>query len=224
MEAHEEILSKIIRENMREAQEKLDVGVYHASLLPTCLLRQYNLYLERTEISDKQAGIFKIGKLFHSWLQQTLQNMNGNGILIKAVEVEQIAVFHVDDDFIRLHCRADAIININNEDFILEIKTIMPHNDRLLPEQPLKHHVKQLQTYLNIFGIERGMIVYFEKKSMQHKIFTIKRDKQAFAEIVERMMRLHECLIHKIPPIPDPQDKWECKYCEFQEKCRVKSE
>jgi len=74
-------------------------------------------------------------------------------------------------------------------------------------QEPLQHHVLQVQLYMWLCDVKHGELWYFTHDSF--KSFSI--DMPASDENV-----IHEILYRSIPRWPE----WECKYCECRQICR----
>jgi len=205
-----EVLEEALKKALKREVEKPTVGTYYPSLLPSCLLRQYWIYLEGYAISLEKSGVFKIGELFHGFMTNALKSCD---LVVEDVEKPVVLAVRHDDSWIRISGRVDAVLNVNGERLILEVKSIAK-----LPDEPLKHHLMQVQPYLLALNVRRGLIVYFEKRNLSWRIFEVPFDPKLMDALVERAKTLHEHLLSKTPP--KPSRSWECKYCELREKCR----
>jgi len=74
-------------------------------------------------------------------------------------------------------------------------------------QEPLQHHVLQVQLYMWLCDVKHGELWYFTHDSF--KSFSM--DIPASDENVK-----HEILYRSTPRWPE----WECKYCEFRQLCR----
>lgn len=97
-------------------------------------------------------------------------------------------------------------------DHIVEIKTC-----NKLPDEPLPHHVMQLNGYLGLLGFRKGYIVYICKRDGNVRIFQVGFNQRLFDRLVERARQLHEHLKSDTPPPPEPS--FLCQYCEWKWKC-----
>ncbi|MEM1601677.1 MAG: CRISPR-associated protein Cas4 [Candidatus Bathyarchaeia archaeon] len=204
-----EFLGNVLKSALRTEYEKPRVGWYYPSLLPSCLRRQFLIYKRGLTISEEKAGIFRLGELIHSYLAGVLRQSD---LAVKASEAQFIIVILMDGEFIRISGRADMLIELNNEIYVVEVKSI-----KRLPQEPLKHHVMQLQAYLAAFGA-KGLLVYLEKNALQHKIFQVDFNNEEFRRLVDRAKRLHEALVKDAEPGGDAET-WECLFCEFKNEC-----
>ena len=206
----EEALSEAIKAALSREEDRLRVGFYRPSLLPSCLKRQFLIYKRGLSVSEEKAGLFEIGRMFHEFLSRAFKD---KGLTIKAVEAPFIIVSLCGDELIRINGRADLIISLNGEDYIIEVKSI-----RSLPNEPFKHHVQQLQLYLDGYGINRGFLIYLEKTFLRNRIFPINFNLEEFKRLLNRAAKLHECLINDVEPQIDAEP-WECRFCEFKNEC-----
>jgi CRISPR/Cas system-associated exonuclease Cas4 (RecB family) len=225
-----EALASAIKAALRyEADaEKPTMGIYRPSLLPLCLRRQWLIYKRGLPVSEEKAGIFRIGELFHGFLSQAFRS---SGLNVRAEEAPFVIVLLEEEPKPelepgpglelglgpRISGRADLILGIDGEAYIIEAKSI-----RRLPKEPLRHHVAQLQLYLAGLGLKRGFLVYLDKEALRHAIFPIEYNASLLKGILERARRLHEALLSDRSPEPDGEP-WECRYCEFRGECEGKT-
>ncbi len=116
--------------------------------------------------------------------------------------------------------RADAILCINNENYVLDIKSMNSMVFRNLTE-PKEENVYQIQLYLHYFNIKKGILLYIDKDQQNIKEFIINCDEN----LVKNLLNDFDELKKKIESntIPDrfvgyPQN-WQCQYCQFREVC-----
>ena len=219
-----EALASAIKAALRyEANaEKPTMGIYRPSLLPLCLRRQWLIYKKGLPVSEEKAGIFRIGELFHGFLSRAFRS---SGLDVRAEEAPFMIVLLSEGKEpklglgpgLRISGRADLILAIDGEAYVIEAKSI-----RRLPSEPLRHHVAQLQLYLAGLGLKRGFLVYLDKEALRHAIFPIEYDASLLRGILERARRLHEALLSDRSPEPDGEP-WECGYCEFRGECEGKT-
>jgi CRISPR/Cas system-associated exonuclease Cas4 (RecB family) len=208
--------------------EKPTMGIYRPSLLPSCLRRQWLIYKKGLPVSEEKAGIFRIGELFHGFLSRAFRS---SGLNVRAEEAPFMILLLSEageeepkpkpkpklGPGLRISGRADLILAIDGEAYVIEAKSI-----RRLPSEPLRHHVAQLQLYLAGLGLKRGFLVYLDKEALRHAIFPIEYDASLLRGILERARRLHEALLSDRSPEPDGEP-WECGYCEFRGECEGKT-
>ena len=191
--------------------KKPTIGVYYPSLLPSCLLRQYLIYMEGYTVDLEKSGVFKIGELFHGFLTNALKS---GEVVVEELEKPIVLAVKHEGSWIRISGRIDAVLNVNGEKFVLEVKSIAR-----LPEEPLEHHVMQIQPYMLALNASKGLIVYLEKSRLSWRIFETQLEAKLMDRLLDRVKALHEHLLSKKPP--KPRSSWECKYCEFKERCKT---
>ncbi len=121
------------------------------------------------------------------------------------------------------HGRADAIISLGGENFVVEIKSVHPYQFDQAVAGPRRDHYLQLQLYLHYFDLQRGILLMENKANQELKEFLVERDEKVIRETLDRFRNLHRLIFGegRLPPIPDKSD-WEydqCRYCPFREFC-----
>jgi len=118
--------------------------------------------------------------------------------------------------------RADAIISIDNELFVVDFKSMNSLVFKGL-EQPKEDNVNQLQLYLHFFKIPKGILLYINKDTLELKEFLINYNpaiaKKLLSELTELKIKIDK---NTIPTRLDswPSD-WQCQYCQFKEICKL---
>jgi CRISPR-associated protein Cas4 len=210
----EEVLKCIdeaINNSLKSEVEKPSIGVYRPSLLSACMLRQWYIYTRGLAISEEKAGIFKIGELFHSFLENALKTSR---IEVLAVEAPIQILVPLQPTPLWINGKADVLVEVGNEKYVVEFKSI-----RCLPRQALRHHVEQLNLYLAALNCQNGFIIYLEKSALKHRVFPVKFEQTIFNGLLERAQRLHKALMAGEKPKPDAEP-WECRFCEFKNECK----
>lgn len=118
--------------------------------------------------------------------------------------------------------RADAIISIDNELFVVDFKSMNSLVFKGL-EQPKEDNVNQIQLYLHFFKIPKGILLYINKDTLELKDFLINYNpaiaKKLLSELTELKIKIDK---NTIPTRLDswPSD-WQCQYCQFKEICKL---
>lgn len=118
--------------------------------------------------------------------------------------------------------RADAILCINNENYILDIKSMNSMVFRNLTE-PKEENVYQLQLYLHFFKISKGILLYIDKDQQNIKEFLINYDEKLAHSLLKEFEGLKEKIDSNIIPakLSDCDKNWQCRYCRFKETCSM---
>jgi len=116
--------------------------------------------------------------------------------------------------------RADAIITLNNELYVVDFKSMNSMLFRKLQE-PKAENVNQIQLYMHYFQIPKGILLYMSKDTSELKDFPI----QYNAGLVQGLLTGLEILDKKIKAnivpeqMPDYPRNWQCTYCQFSDIC-----
>jgi len=118
--------------------------------------------------------------------------------------------------------RADAILCMNNENYVLDIKSINSMIFRNLRE-PKEDNVYQIQLYLHYFGIKKGILLYVDKDRQDIKEFFIDYDEALCKSLLYKFYALKDQVeTNAIPARLEgyPRD-WQCQYCQFKDICKM---
>lgn len=119
------------------------------------------------------------------------------------------------------HGRADAIVSLNGDNYVVEIKSTSPYGFKSMDEPKRSWH-RQLQLYLHHFDIDQGIILAECKGTQKLKEFIIDRDDEMVESIISQFKELKGKIEEgKIPEKPE-KDGWEydkCKYCRYKLVC-----
>ena len=119
-----------------------------------------------------------------------------------------------------IHGRADAIVNIDEKPYVVELKSINSYGFKKL-EAPKKEHICQLQLYLHYFKIPQGVLVYENKDNQDLKEFKLEYDEKFAKQLVEDFHILKHMIENNIvPPKSTNLEGWECEYCDYAEECK----
>lgn len=117
-----------------------------------------------------------------------------------------------------LHGRSDIILSINNEDYIIEMKTI--NNEGFAKLKTAKpEHETQIQVYLNLLNINRGSVLYENKNTQEILAFAQKKDSKKWKQIVDRCNYIIG--LKELPKIEDIKHMPWCKCKDFDGKREV---
>jgi len=116
--------------------------------------------------------------------------------------------------------RADAILCMNNENYVLDIKSINSSIFKNLT-QPKEENVYQLQLYLHYFNIKKGILLYIDKDQQDIKEFLLNYDEKLVQSLLKDFETLKGKVDSNIIPqrLPDYPGNWQCRYCRFKEIC-----
>lgn len=118
--------------------------------------------------------------------------------------------------------RADAILCVNNENYVLDIKSMNSMIFRNLA-QPKEENVYQIQLYLHYFNIKKGILLYIDKDQQEIKEFFVEYDEVLAKSLLDKFYGLKaEIEANKIPArLQDYPRNWQCNYCQFKDICKI---
>jgi len=137
-----------------------------------------------------ESAYFKmaLGDSSHVKIQQIISDLKN----VKMLEYEKEKTI----DFVGLifNYRVDGIIEINNEKYILEIKTIYGAGFKYIENEPKKEHLLQMYLYMNFEKIRKGILLYVGRDNgfMVEYIYDINQMKDIENETRNKIKELKE--------------------------------
>jgi len=118
--------------------------------------------------------------------------------------------------------RADAIVTIDNELYVVDFKSMNSMIFKGLTE-PKEDNVNQIQLYLHFFKIPKGILLYVNKDTLELKEFLIHYDPSLAKRLLKELEILKTKIDQNIVPerLPDYPDNWQCQYCQFKQICQI---
>lgn len=116
--------------------------------------------------------------------------------------------------------RADAIVTLNNELYVVDFKSINSLIFKSL-NRPKEENVNQLQLYLYFFEIPKGILLYVSKDTLELKEFLIEYNPVIAQKLLKELAELKIKIDLNIVPARIagwPEDR-QCQYCQFKEIC-----
>ncbi len=118
--------------------------------------------------------------------------------------------------------RADAIVTLNNELYVVDFKSMNSMVFKGLT-QPKEDNVNQIQLYLHFFKIPKGIILYVNKDTLELKEFLVEYDSARAKKLLSELAELKTKIDSNVVPlrISGYPDDWQCQYCQFREICQM---
>lgn len=118
--------------------------------------------------------------------------------------------------------RADAIVGINNELYVLDIKSMNSLVFKNLQEAK-EDNLNQLQLYLHFFKIKKGILLYVNKDTQELKEFIVAYNSQISEKLLDELKKIKLKIDSNIIPsrVPVYPNGWQCQYCQFREICSM---
>lgn len=118
--------------------------------------------------------------------------------------------------------RADAIISINNDLYVVDFKSMNSMIFKSLVE-PKEEHVNQIQLYLHYFKVLKGILLYVNKDTLELKEFLVEYNTELVQNLLKGLATLKTKIEADMVPqrLSDFPQNWQCKYCQFKEICSL---
>ena len=118
--------------------------------------------------------------------------------------------------------RADAIITLDNELYVVDFKSMNSYKFKDL-KAPLDDNVNQIQLYLHFFKIPRGILLYVDKNTLALKEFLVNYNPKMVHSLLKSLEDLKEKIDTNVIPtrLPDYPNNMQCRYCAFREICSL---
>ncbi len=207
------MLKEIIDQFYRESHKDFPQTHFYVSDAGKCPRYIFFKFKQapRRDYKPRILRLFDHGDAIHRMITKALSDQ---GIL----RGEEVTV--PSPDFIS--GRADAIIKIGNERYVVDIKSMNSHIFRKLKE-PRKTYRYQLQLYLHFLEIKRGILLYVNKNTQALKERYIEYDPELCENLLDSFKDLKKKIEKDI--VPPRLDHWpsnkQCRYCRFKEVCSM---
>jgi len=190
----------------QKSRDKTHFYITDAGKCPRAVYFQFK-NAPKKQMDARILRVFDHGDYTHLRIISTLFSLG----LVKATEIE------IPNNEI-IHGRADAILNIEKEPHVAEIKSINSVSFNRL-ECPEQDHYKQIQLYLHFFNIKKGILIYENKNSQELKEFIVNYDEKLAKELLEKFNLLKIDIDKNIIPSAKGIEEWRCNYCVYKEEC-----
>ncbi len=170
-----------------------------------------NISGEKTD--PRLLRIFEHGELLHRNIFNILYRLKiGVTTEVKIPEQELISG------------RADAILSLNGENYVLDIKSINSMAFRKLTA-PKEENVYQIQLYLHYFKIKKGILLYIDKDRQEIKEFIVNYNINLVEQLLIGFEQLRKKIRENMLPVAlfDYPKNWQCSYCQYKQICSIAS-
>jgi len=116
--------------------------------------------------------------------------------------------------------RADAILCVDNQNYVLDIKSINSMMFKKLTT-PKEENVYQIQLYMHYFKINKAILLYIDKDQQEIKEFIVQYDQVLVEGLLKAFCDLKAKIEGNVVPVvlADYPSNWQCSYCQFKEIC-----
>ncbi len=205
------MLKKLIKfyyENSQEFERQPHLYVTDIARCPRAVYFSFKTD-ERIPFDDVMSRVFDRGSETHKNLLSVLYEL---GVL------EDSEVRIPENNLVS--GRVDGILKIDNERYLLEIKTIKDFGFQKLIEQgPIKAHIDQIQLYLYFLKLKKGFLLYENKDNQILKEYSVSLSLPYAEKLIFKLKRLKFLIDNDILP-EKTKETWQCKNCPFREICK----
>jgi CRISPR-associated exonuclease Cas4 len=198
----DKIFEKKISEFQSHTREKDEI--YVTDLVQCPLKYHFSKNYRELELQTIFEPQIILGDLVHLGFHEIIRKIFGNETVIMT-EVELKNIIEYEGITYTIKGRADNIIKTQDgETFIIEVKSAK--SSLGIPHQ---HHIQQLQIYLWMTGIKKGILVYFTNDKITEYFLETKYNNSYIQNMIRQLIEMN----------PAPKYDWECDYCPFIKIC-----
>jgi len=214
-----EIIDQAVKNFVERKLREREINVMYPSELFFCMRRNYYLYKNPKPFDEKILKIFESSMMVHNWVRNVLLKAYQDKLIDEFKDEERVSWREGE---VEIRGRFDDMIyfRLENEPILIEVKTVR-NIDGI--EEAKDHHKAQLNFYLKCLSLERGFILYIDRRDLRSKLFEVRFDEKLFEELVRRAIKLYEHLKANKVPLPEAKtsrDKmWQCAYCPYSDLC-----
>ena len=199
------LVEKILKKKLEDylSHQKEENTLYVTDLVRCPLKNYYEKEYKELAMSEVFTPSAILGDFVHAGLEDFIRNNFPNA----QTEVELEKEIPVNNKQVKIKGRVDAIAEIEGEKTVIEIKTARA--DKGLPHE---HHKTQLQIYLWLTGIRKGLLIYITPDRITEYPVNEPLDDSVIIRLAEETLNMNRA----------PRYSWECKYCVFASLCPYK--
>lgn len=216
-----------------EGLEEIRTGLHASAIIATegeyCLREQVLSLLfqqeQGEELPVKLLQIFAAGVSIHEKWQSMLEKCSGmNGNTIKLVKNEARSFSNKYE----LGFTPDSVIMIDNKKYIVEYKSMNDYAFRSSEKSNNPHPSarKQIQLYMFLTGIPRGIILLENKNTQEFSTYEVKFNYKEVLPYIERLYEIKEAKQHYLDTGNLPKRKpkmtingMRCSRCNMKDAC-----
>lgn len=211
MEKKINMLTEIIDKFYLEQQRSREQNHFYITDVGKCPRAVFFKFknVPREKMDARILRIFERGESMHGNLINTLIRL---GIVVAAeIKIPEQEI---------ISGRADVILSLNNELYVLDIKSMNSMIFRNLTE-PKPENLQQVQLYLHYFKIKKGILLYIDKDQQNIKEFVFDYDENLVKSLLQGFESLKTKIDNNLIPskLAEWPNNWQCRYCQFKDIC-----
>jgi len=211
----ENSLKNVINQYYLESQTDRKRTHFYASEMGKCPRQMFYSFKDvpKKELTANVLRLFDMGNHVHQMITKAM-------ILAKDIEVIATEINIPPQELVA--GRLDAIFKMNDELFVLDIKSINGRAFSYLKEAK-EDNVLQIQLYLYYFKIKKGILLYVDKDTLRMKEFIMEYDEKVAKDIIKKLEILRKQIDNNEMPdrIAEYPKHWKCKYCSYSNVCKI---
>lgn len=203
-----ELIDKYYLENQKEDKILTKFYISDAGKCPRALFFKFK-QAPKEKLDPRILRIFEAGEALHNYIYSIFYQLRMGAVFeVKIPEQELVSG------------RCDAILCIDGENYILDIKTINTMKFKYM-KAPQSENVWQLQLYMHFFDIKKGILLYLDKDRQEIKEFIINYDEKTSKSLLGSFEATKVRIKANIVPqaLGDYPSSWQCSYCAYRAIC-----
>lgn len=224
----EEIFDEVLKNNEDFGKQQRGDGPkerYSPTDLGGCqrkLAFQFFKSPENDNTDDDKVGrrVLALGNVIHDHLQKIL---NQSFKELKSEMYFRVPIDKENEDIIFSGYCDSLMFHEKHGIIALEFKSINGFAFKYVQDEPKEDHKSQLNMYLHYFGVDKGVIVYYDKNTSQIKEHKIKYDKELALKDIQFIVNTQRIYIDRLvlpeKPVSFTKSAFPCSYCKFSEIC-----
>ncbi len=178
----------------------------------------YNMTTPRTSSNPEAIGTYAIGDIVHDILESSFVGVGGKaGTRLTKGYLNDLIYISGESDILL----DDAVIEVKSVS-VFAWKYVDGGKDfrtgETLIGAPKQSHINQLNTYLDLYDKEKGIILYVNKENFKLRPFYIKRDKSVMLQTVGKCIMVYNRI--QSNELPDKEKGNECAWCNYTDLCK----
>ncbi|NQU82424.1 MAG: Dna2/Cas4 domain-containing protein [Parcubacteria group bacterium] len=205
-----ELIDNYYSENQREDKIPTKFYISDAGKCPRQLFFKFK-QAPKEKLDPRIMRIFEAGEILHNYIYSIFYQLKIGAVFEVNIPEQEL-----------VSGRTDAILCIDGENYVLDIKTINTMQFKYL-KAPKPENIWQLQLYMHFFDIKKGVLLYLDKDRQELKEFTISYDEKVADTLLDAFKATKSRIESDLVPqaLPDYPKSWQCKYCAYREICDI---
>ena len=203
-----ELIDNYYLENQREDKIPTKFYISDAGKCPRAIFFKFK-QAPKEKMNPRIMRIFEAGELLHNYIYSILYRSKIGAVTEVPIPPNDL-----------ISGRADAILCIDKENYLLDIKTINSMQFKYLTA-PKPENVWQVQLYMHFFDIKKGILLYLDKDEQELKEFIFDYDKKVAKTLIDNFEATKSRIETETVPqvLPDYPSNWQCSYCAYRTIC-----